>query len=141
MKSQHDQPADILIVDDDADDRFLIEYAFKQSMLDITVLTVSDARDALAYLQTCQRPPSLLITDLNMPYLNGLELLNLMKQSMYHRDIPVVVLTTSQSEEDRERCYRAGANAFLVKPNLVSEMTGLLTSCVQVWMGLSSSYS
>lgn len=135
MNSLKKQPADILIVEDDADDRLLMDFAIEQLTLDVTVLTVPDARDALDYLQTCQRPPSLLITDLNMPYLNGIELLNLIKQSARHRVMPVVILTTSAAEEDRERCYQAGANAFLVKPNRFSEMTGLLNSCVQVWLG------
>lgn len=139
MKSRQKQPVDILIVDDDADDRLLMDYAIEQLTLDVTVLTIPDARDALIYLQTCQRPPSLLITDLNMPYLTGLELLNLIKQSTNHRMVPVVILTTSQAEEDRERCYRAGANAYLVKPNRVSELTGLLHSCIRVWLGSARS--
>ncbi|CAN5512569.1 response regulator [soil metagenome] len=135
MKLPHKQPADILIVDDDADDRYLLDYAIEQLTLDVTVLTIPDARDALTYLQTCQRPPSLLITDLNMPYLTGLELLNLIKQSTNHRMVPVVILTTSQADEDRERCYRAGANAYLVKPGRISELSGLLQSCIRVWLG------
>lgn len=135
MKSLKKQPVDILIVDDDADDRLLMDYAVEQLTLNVTVLTLPDARDALTYLKTCQRPPSLLISDLNMPYLNGLELLSLIKQSANHRMVPVVILTTSDAEEDREQCYRAGANAFLIKPDRVSEMTGLLHSCIHVWLG------
>ncbi|WP_020604590.1 response regulator [Spirosoma spitsbergense] len=139
MKTGTNLFADVVIVDDDEDDRFLMDYAIDQLPLNLNVVTVSDARDVLTYLQKCQRPPSLLITDLNMPCLNGFELLNLLKQSTHYRDIPVVVLTTSQAQEDRERCYRAGANAFIVKPGDFSEVTKLLHSCIQIWLGSSRS--
>jgi CheY-like chemotaxis protein len=135
VKSLSAKSADIIIVDDDNDDLFFMNYAFSQLPFDLNVLTVSDAREALAYLHECQHLPSLILTDLNMPCLNGIELVNLIKRSSNHRVIPVVVLTTSPAEEDRERCYLAGANAILVKPNQLSKMTELLYSCIQVWLG------
>lgn len=139
MRLKPNLSADVVIVDDDEDDRFLLDLAIDQLSLKVKVITISDARDALTYLQECRRPPSLLITDLNMPCLNGFELLNLLKQSTHYRDIPVVVLTTSQAQLDRERCYRAGANAFIVKPGDFSGMTDLLHSCIQIWLGPSRS--
>lgn len=134
MRSLLNQSADILIVDDDEDDRLLMDCVIDKLPINVAVQMLPGARDVLDYLQECKHPPSLLITDLNMPCMNGLELLNLIKQSTYHRSIPVVILTTSVAEEDRERCYRAGANAVLVKPHQFSEMTQLLTSCLQVWL-------
>lgn len=125
---------DIIVVDDDEDDRLLLNYALKQLKPNATVLCVPDAHDALTYMETCQRQPSLLITDLNMPCVNGLELLNDIRQSVAYRSLPVVVLTTSQADEDRKRCYQAGANAFLVKPIHLSDMTELLRLCVRVWL-------
>ncbi len=108
MKLLTDKTADIVIVDDDEDDRLPLNYALRQLLPGVKVLSVSDARDAIAYIGNCDRQPSLLITDLNMSCVNGLELLRHIRQSDTYCTLPVLVLTTSQADEDRKRCYQAG---------------------------------
>ena len=126
---------DVLVIDDDEDDRLLMRYALSQAMPDVRIMCLPDAAEALTYMGQCARPPALVITDLNMPCMTGLELLQRIRRSATNASVPVVVLTTSQSPEDRQRCYQAGANAFLNKPVSLNDLADLIRSCIRIWSG------
>jgi CheY-like chemotaxis protein len=115
------RPITILLVDDDADDRFLTQEALRESTLTDAVHEAVDGEDALAFLRhegkhlNAPRPDVVLL-DLNMPLKDGRETLAEMKADPELRSIPVVVLTTSKAEEDIFRSYDLGASSFITKP-------------------------
>jgi len=81
---------------------------------DVEVVEAASGFDALRLLP--RGPYDLVITDVNMPNINGLELVRFIRSSDQHRDTPVLLISTSASERDRERGLSLGANAFLAKP-------------------------
>jgi CheY-like chemotaxis protein len=120
MSSAH-RPITFLLVDDDADDRFLTQEALRMNRLVNAVYEAIDGDDALAFLRregeyADALRPDVILLDLNMPRKDGHETLVEIKADSDLRAIPVVVLTTSKSEADIFRSYDLGANSFLTKP-------------------------
>lgn len=126
----------ILMADDDDDDYLLTKKALKESKLLNTLIRVNDGEELLDYLwqrgdyadkETVR--PGVILLDLNMPRKDGREALREIKASEEHRDIPVVVFTTSKAEEDIYRSYKLGVNSFITKPvtfeNLITVMKAL----------------
>lgn len=113
----------ILMADDDDDDFLLTQKALKQSRLPNTLIRVRDGEELLDYLnQTGEyegvevRRPGVILLDLNMPRKDGREALREIKTNSEISEIPVVVFTTSRSEEDIYRSYQLGVNSFITKP-------------------------
>ena len=118
------KPITILLADDDPDDRRLTQDAFEESRLANDLRFVEDGQELLDYLRRQGRfqaagaapRPGLILLDLNMPKLDGREALQAIKADPSLRSIPIVVLTTSKSEEDVFRSYDLGVNSFITKP-------------------------
>lgn len=117
------KPITILLADDDADDRMLALEALAESRLVNDLRFVEDGEQLLDYLyrrnryETEDAPrPGLILLDLNMPRKDGREALREIKADPNLRCIPIVVLTTSQAEEDIYRTYDLGVNSFITKP-------------------------
>lgn len=113
----------ILLVEDNGDDAEMTLHAFQQARFANRVQVAADGQTALDYL-FCQgtyagrQPgnPQIVLLDLNLPKVSGIEVLRLIKLDKRTRQIPVVVLTTSQMFSDFEECQRLGAETFIVKP-------------------------
>lgn len=108
----------VVIVDDDPDDRELLRSAFEQEGAE-PVLTLETAQRLLAYLHDVasdQHLPLLIITDVNMPGMTGLELLAQLKLTPRYAEIPVVVWSTSNNTQEMTRALRLGATGYFVKP-------------------------
>lgn len=118
----HDVKAiDVLLIEDDPGDVLITREAFKDNKLANRLSVVPDGVDAMAYLRKEGRfadspTPDLVLLDLNLPRLDGREVLAAMKSDPELRRIPVVVLTTSEAEEDVLRSYSLHANAYVTKP-------------------------
>lgn len=118
----HDVKAiDVLLVEDDPGDVLMTREAFKDNKLANRLSVVPDGIDAMAFLrkedQFAGSPtPDLVLLDLNLPRMDGREVLAAMKSDPELRRIPVVVLTTSEAEEDVLRSYSLHANAYVTKP-------------------------
>ena len=125
--------APILIVDDDEDDRWLMGQAFKQACPQLKPMFAKDGEEAVDILQVLPLP-ILILTDLNMPRLNGAELVEQLRLHPFYRTIPIVICTTSISDDDRQRCYLAGANAFVTKPYQLADLTELARCLLTVWI-------
>ena len=106
----------VFIADDDEDDRFLLDNAFKKSSPGSQLMFAEDGRELLDTLAQTQHEPCLIILDLNMPRLDGLETLKMLRDHPRYQHIPIVVLTTSSSSEDRNRAMALGADDFITKP-------------------------
>jgi two-component system, response regulator len=114
----------ILLADDDPDDRMLTKRALKRNRLANDVKSVEDGEELMDYLykrnryaESASAPlPGLILLDLNMPRKDGREALQEIKSDPNLRRIPVVVLTTSEADQDILRSYDLGVNAFVTKP-------------------------
>ncbi|QJD81558.1 response regulator [Spirosoma rhododendri] len=106
----------VLIIDDDADDRFFMEHALKTDSAHTRLYLADSGQQALDMLVLVHPAPDVILLDLNMPGLSGLEVLGQLKQSTRYQHIPVIVLTTSHAPADRERAYQLGASGFITKP-------------------------
>ncbi|MBN2635856.1 MAG: response regulator [Prolixibacteraceae bacterium] len=116
-KKKHHQP--ILIVEDNPVDLDLTLRAFKSQKLDNPILTARDGEEALAFIKKWEKGeprPVVILLDLKMPRVNGLEVLKELKTHPRLKTIPVVVLTTSSESIDVREAYQLGANSYIVKP-------------------------
>ena len=112
---------DVLLVEDDPGDVLMTREAFEDNKLRNRLWVVSDGVSALEFLQKqgehADAPtPDLILLDLNLPRMDGREVLQALKADADLRSIPVVVLTTSEAEEDVVRSYSLHANAYVTKP-------------------------
>ena len=115
------RPIDVLLVEDDPGDVMLTREAFADNKLRNQLYVVNDGVSALEFLrrrgQYVDAPtPDLILLDLNLPRMDGREVLAVLKADEMLRSIPVVVLTTSEAEEDIMRSYQLHANAYVTKP-------------------------
>lgn len=123
----------VLVAEDDANDVFLLRLAFQTTEFQLNLAHVPNGREAVDYLNgVClysdriRHPlPELLVTDLNMPLMNGLELLSWLRSQMDLSWLPAVVLSSSGLEDDRAKALELGARAYYVKPARFSELVGL----------------
>jgi len=108
---------DILLVEDNANDAELTLRALKQRNLANQVFVCRDGAEALDFFFTGATPvPKVVLLDLKLPKVDGLEVLRRLKDDARTKSIPVVVLTSSREEPDIERAYTLGANSYIVKP-------------------------
>jgi CheY-like chemotaxis protein len=105
----------ILLAEDDADDREFFEEALHASDVNGALKAVSDGEMLIKYLNGDNELPDVVFMDINMPCINGIDCLKLMRSSEKLRHIPVVIFTTSSYEKDIEDAYNAGANLFVCK--------------------------
>ncbi|MFI0793088.1 response regulator [Micromonospora rubida] len=114
-------PVRILVVDDDPGDVLMIEEALADSDVDKVIDVVSDGQEAMEFLRregrhTEARRPDVILLDLNMPRMDGRQVLGEVKQDDDLRTIPIVVLTTSNADTDIVGSYTLQANAYVTKP-------------------------
>jgi two-component system chemotaxis response regulator CheY len=115
----------LLIVEDSAATRALIRNAIENIGEDLTTVEAATGFEALKLLPTEEF--DLIITDINMPDINGLELISFVKTNPRYRDIPLVIVTTERSVEDKERGLALGASAYVTKPFKTEELQEVIT--------------
>lgn len=130
---------DILLVEDDPGDVFLIREALKNSSLEFDLQIADNGEKALDYLYrrasfAAAGRPDLIVLDLNLPRINGLEVLRDIKSVPELSTIPVIVLTTSKNEADATLCRELGASNFLSKPPSFEEFLEIGKLIEQFWM-------
>jgi CheY-like chemotaxis protein len=135
----------LVVVEDDDNDVVLLERAFRKSKLLNPLVFLRDgemARDYLAgrgeYADRAAHPlPVLMLLDLKLPRLSGLELLEWMREQPALRGLPVVILTSSRESRDLERAYALGANSYLVKPVAFEALLELVRAIGLHWLMLN----
>lgn len=131
----------ILIADDDSDDREMIRDALKESRLLNELFFVKDGEELMSFLNQTgkyedakQYPlPGLILLDLNMPRMDGREALKEIKGNPKFKGIPVVVLTTSEAEEDIYKTYNLGVNSFITKPVSFDDLVSVMKELGKYW--------
>jgi chemotaxis family two-component system response regulator Rcp1 len=135
-------PAVILLVEDNPDDVELTRIAMSDAGIDAELAVVADGREALSFLR--QEPPfvgaarpDLVLLDLNLPQLDGRELLRIVKADPALSSIPIVVLTTSVDDNDVVEAYKAHANSFISKPADFGSYVDTLRTLGEFWFGVA----
>jgi two-component system, chemotaxis family, chemotaxis protein CheY len=108
-----------LVVEDSPTMRQMIAFSLKR--LNAKIIEAVDGLDALRKLSGGEKI-DLILTDINMPVMDGLKLVSMVRQNASLRDIPIIIITTEGAEEDRERALALGANAYIAKPIQSSQL-------------------
>ena len=139
--TERPDPIEVLLVEDDPGDVLLIQEAFEDNKVSNRLHVVSDGVEALEFMRQ-QGPhseaprPDLVLLDLNLPRKDGREVLAEVKEDDALRSIPVVVLTTSQAEEDVLRSYDLHANAYVTKPVDFDRFIGVVRQIDQFFVSV-----
>ncbi len=135
------KPANILLVEDDEGDVLLTKKAFSNGKIMHSLSVAKDGIEALSFLRHegayADAPrPDLILLDLNMPKMDGRETLAEIKQDKALRSIPVVVLTTSDSEQDILQCYDLQASCYITKPVDLEQFTAVVQAINDFWFSI-----
>jgi two-component system response regulator len=139
------KPVDILLVDDNPDDVELALYALRRNQLANHIQIVKDGVEALDFLfcrgkyehRDDSHSPKLVLLDLKMPKLNGLEVLKAIRENPKTAGIPVVILTTSKEDCDLIESYRLGVNSYIVKPVDFEQFSDVVRQLGFYWLLLN----
>ena len=135
------RPVEILLVDDNPGDVRLAVEALKEAKVHNNLTAVNDGASAIAMLRREGQyaeaaRPDLILLDLNLPGMDGREVLSVIKADPSLRRIPVVVLTTSQAEEDILRAYNLSANCYISKPVDLERFAQIVRSIEDFWLSI-----
>ncbi|MEO8763376.1 MAG: response regulator [Ginsengibacter sp.] len=136
---------EILLVEDDADDAEIMMHAMRKNNLVNQLIHVINGEEALNYLfgrgdytgRDVNLKPQLILLDLKMPKVDGMEVLKIVKSNIDTKTIPVVILTSSKEDPDIKRCYELGANGYIVKPVEFHTFIKTLSGLGMYWMLLN----
>ena len=140
------RPITILMADDDADDRMFAKDALKEARLANDIHFVEDGEELMDYLHHRGKyaeldgspNPGIILLDLNMPRKDGREALKEIKEDDGLKRIPVVVLTTSQAQEDIYRTYDLGVSSFITKPVSFEGLVDIMKTLGKYWFEIVS---
>ncbi len=139
------QEVEILLVEDSPEDAELTVSSLKKHHITNKVLVVEDGEEALDFLfargkfseRVGIEQPKVVLLDLKLPKVSGMEVLQVMKSEPALRDIPVVILTSSQESPDLKKAYRLGVNSYVVKPVDFESFASAVSSLGMYWLLLN----
>ena len=137
----------IVLIEDNSDDEMLTVRALKKNNVNNDVIVLHDGAEALDFFlatgrfqgRDIRQKPALILLDLKLPKISGLELLEKLSTEALMKQIPVVVLTTSIESQDVISSYQLGANSYIRKPVDYNEFTGTISKIVDYWLSLNFS--
>ncbi len=132
----------ILLVEDNEGDILLTIEAFKDLKVKTNIAVAKDGTEAIEFLKcqgkfTDNKLPHLILLDINMPKVNGIEVLDFIKKDDQLKKIPVVMLTTSSSESDIAECYEKSANCFITKPVDFGKFLNVVQAIESFWFSVA----
>ena len=138
--------ATILLIEDNPDDVELTLHAFQKNHMANEIVVATDGAEGLDYLfgtgkyagRDAEESPALILLDLQLPKIGGLEVLRRVREDERTKRIPVVILTTSDEEEDIVNGYNGGANSYLRKPVDFAEFMNAVKQLEMYWMVLNT---
>ena len=135
-KNQNSQPPLVLVVEDNEDNLLLISYILES--LGCRLITQTDGESAV--LLAKEHHPDLILLDIVLPKVNGINILRSLREEPLTRDIPAIAVTALATKENRENIIRAGFNNYLIKPYLIEELEKMVSIYVDRKVN-SSSYA
>ncbi len=138
---QNKNVVEILLVDDDQDDRNIFSDALSELKIETNLTMLEDGRELVSYLENPKtKIPDILFLDLNMPYKSGVECLKDIRKIEKFRNLSVAIYSTSTSEKDMEDTFVNGANIYIKKPNDFAQLKKVLNDVVSInWQFHTSS--
>ncbi len=138
---------EILFVEDNPDDIRLTLRALKKRNLSNKILTITDGEEALEYIfckgryveRHKSQKPKVIVLDLKLPKVGGIEILKKIKSDEHTKNIPVVILTSSREESDMVKSYSYGVNSYVVKPINFDSFTEAISSLGIYWLLVNES--
>jgi two-component system response regulator len=129
----------LLLVEDNPDDLELARLAFSRGAFAGTAVDVArNGAEALEYLFTpAAEPPQVVLLDIKLPLVDGIDVLRRIKAEPRTRAIPVVMLTSSAQDRDLQACYELGANSYIVKPVDMEQFMAAVNNIGVYWLGLN----
>lgn len=135
----------ILIVEDSDEDFYSTKRAFNKAGLANNIFRCCDGEEALDYLFHREKfadsklfpRPNIILLDLNLPKMDGREVLTIIKQAHELKAIPIIVLTTSSDDRDIEKCYEYGANSYVQKPVDIDGFMKAIARLKQYWLEIA----
>ena len=134
----------ILIAEDDADDRYLMKTALEETGISGEVEYVENGVELINYLESIGKEkgdsvyPKFILLDLNMPKMDGREVLKKMKSHEEYRKIPVIVFSTTKNQMEVKRCYDLGANTYVVKPVSYDILVSTIKEICAYWFNTAT---
>ncbi|OSY87669.1 transcriptional regulator [Tenacibaculum holothuriorum] len=125
------QHLNILFIDDDEIERLKFNRICKQSDYKTTILEAENGEKALKILD--KQLPQLIILDLNMPKMNGIEFLNILRKNERLKYIPIVILSSSNNKEDVKKCFEIGISGYLIKPLRYEDYKQTINKLLAYW--------
>jgi two-component system response regulator len=137
---------EVLLVEDNIHDAELVLRAFKKANLHGKILHLKDGSEALDFLfakgefegRNVQHKPRIIVLDLKMPKVNGIEVLQKIRTNKLTYLIPVVILTSSNEDPDIAACYALGVNSYLVKPVAFAEFMEVVSTMGLYWLEMNT---
>lgn len=127
-------PIEILLVEDSEGDILLTKKALERGKINNNLYIARDGEEAIQYLKDSKNTrPDLILLDLNLPRIDGREVLKMIKSTDSIKRIPVIILTTSDSEKDILDTYDSYANGYIVKPVDMSQFFGVVSQIENFW--------
>lgn len=124
----------VILVDDDEDDRFLVQQAFKALSPTYLFQALEKPAELFQLLDDSVAVPALILLDLNMPLMNGFEVLRRLRSRSAYASIPIVMLTTSDAESDQRRALDLGADSVITKPPTLGQLLKIVVQLEQRWL-------
>lgn len=123
----------ILIVEDDLVDVMTIKRAFKQVNITNPIHIEPNGEEALRFLSEVKELPGLIILDLNMPKMNGIEFLKLVRANEKLKNLPIVVLTTSKEQQDKLNTFDLNVSGYMIKPVDFNQFKDMIKTIHHYW--------
>jgi chemotaxis family two-component system response regulator Rcp1 len=139
FRSQSAKPLEVLVIEDNPGDVRLLEEAFRELDANVSMHVARDGAEALDMvfqpaIASKHSYPDLILLDLNLPKVNGHDVLSRIKSDPATTQIPIIVLTSSRAESDVRRAYQAHANAYLKKPSTLDGLISAAQHIKNFWM-------
>ncbi|MEW2921735.1 MULTISPECIES: response regulator [Flavobacteriaceae] len=123
----------ILFIEDDAIETMKFQRTLSKLASKHTLVEAKNGEEALEILQSGKSLPDIILLDLNMPRMNGIEFLGILKQHDKIKYLPTIVLTTSENRDDLLECYKIGIAGYIIKPLKYEDYETKLKSVLEYW--------
>lgn len=127
------RPLTFLLIEDDEIERLKFARVFQKNEYPHKVIETKNGEEALMFLRNKEQLPDVILLDLNMPKMNGLEFILILKEDPLLKHIPVVILSTSNNHKDLKECYEAGIAGYIVKPLKYDDYIEKIKALVTYW--------
>lgn len=124
---------DILFIEDDQVERMKLQRTVSKLQLKHNITEAKNGEEALEALKSNPKLPDIILLDLNMPRMNGIEFLKILKADESYKYLPIIILTTSQNRADLLECYKVGIAGYIIKPLKYGDYESKLKKVLDYW--------